>query len=114
MLVDDKGTQAAAKSIYRQKQGHKRALGICATKGCTHKRDGRVYCKPCLNRLSRERERVKARGGMWAVANKQIDGDPHVNSSTLLPGTIIECPMLGCNWKGERRQMWKHEKEHRK
>jgi hypothetical protein len=43
----------------------------------------------------------------------QIDGDPHVDTTALLPGTMVTCPRLGCGWKGERRQMWKHEKEHR-
>ena len=114
ILHAERGTCAAANSAYNRKRGRKRALGVCATKGCSRKRDGRTYCKPCLNRISRKHAQVKAKGRQAPMINKQIDADPHVNSTVLLPGTVVACPILGCRWTGTRREMWRHSREHRK
>jgi len=114
VLHAERGTRAAAASAYQRKRGRKAALGLCATVGCKRKRDGRVYCTPCLNRLSRERERSLARGGQTPTVSKQIDADPHTSTAVLLPGTIVPCPVVGCRWTGARREMWRHNREHRK
>ncbi len=114
ILHSERGSRAAAASAYQRKRGRKRALNLCASHGCRRERNGSAYCIRCRNKYSREREQVKARGGQQVKASKQIDADPHVNSTVLLPGTIVACPILGCGWKGERRQMWRHAKEHRR
>src|SRR3972149_7824906 len=102
ILHSERGTRAAANSAYNRKRGRKRALGVCATKGCGRKRHGRTYCKPCLNRISRKHTQAKARCRQAPMINKQIDADPHVNSTVLLPSTVVACPILGCRWTGVR------------